>query len=55
MRMIGAVYDEFRPKSHIVPVAPDSFDVIFFVNQTSPYGENPPRPRQGETDFTRGL
>jgi erythromycin esterase len=54
MRIIGAVYNEPFPASYFTPVAPDSFDVIFFVNQTTPARENPHLPRQMDTDFGRG-
>jgi erythromycin esterase-like protein len=54
MRIIGAIYNESWPSSYVMPIAPDSFDVIFFVNQTSPSRENPPLPRQMETDFSIG-
>lgn len=54
MRSIGAVYMESIPNAYLTPVAPDSFDVIFFVDQTSPSLENRPLPKQMETDFGRG-
>ena len=54
MRMIGSVYDELAPGAYFLPIRPDSFDVIFFVNETSPARENPERPREMETEFKRG-
>ena len=48
MRTIGATYNEFKPSAFFSPIPPSSFDVIFFVNQTSPSRENPPLPKQME-------
>jgi erythromycin esterase len=55
-RSIGAVYNPFFPvsTSYFVPIARDTFDVIFFVNQTTPARKNPPLPKQREPDFIRG-
>jgi len=54
MRIIGAVYNEFAPNWYLTPVLRNSFDVIFFVNQTSSSQENPQPPRTLESDFGRG-
>jgi erythromycin esterase len=54
MRMIGSVYNELAPNAYFPAIRPDSFDVIFFVNKTSPARENRERPREMETDFKRG-
>jgi erythromycin esterase len=55
-RSIGSVYNPLFPAStsYFVPIAWDTFDVIFFVNQTTPARKNPPVPRQMEPDFIRG-
>lgn len=55
MRIVDAVYDEISPGSFFTPVAPDSFDVIFFVNQTSPSRENPPLPPADRDRLQQGL
>lgn len=55
MRSIGAVYNPFFPAStYFAPFARDTFDVIFFVNETTPARKNPPLPKQVEPDFVRG-
>jgi len=54
MRMVGSVYNELAPGAYFPAIRPDGFDVIFFVNVTSPARENPERPQEMETDFKRG-
>jgi hypothetical protein len=53
MRTVGGVYIEARPNFFFANVKPGSFDVIFFVNQTSPSEANPPLRQQIQTGFTQ--
>ena len=53
MRSIGAVYNELSPASYFASVTASTFDVIFFVNRSTPARENRNLPHEMDIDFDR--
>jgi erythromycin esterase-like protein len=55
MGSIGAVFNELSPTGpYFAVVTSDTFDVIVFVNQTTPAREDRELPHEMDTDFDRG-
>jgi erythromycin esterase len=54
VRSIGAVYNEALADRYFVSTSSDTFDVIFFVNWTTPARENRPLPKELDVDPGRG-
>jgi erythromycin esterase len=53
MRSIGAVYNELSRASYFAFVTASTFDVIFFVNRSTPARENRKLPHEMDIDFDR--
>lgn len=53
MRSVGSIYNELFAASFFASVTASTFDVIFFVNRSTPARENRDLPHEMDIDFDR--